>query len=47
METPFVWNYADPYEYINRVEKGTMPPLIITVAITGALGGKEDNPTFS
>ena len=46
METPFVWNYADPYEYIKRVEKGTMPPLIITVAITGALGGKEDSPHF-
>ncbi len=44
MEAPGPWNYADPYEYIGRVERSTMPPLIITVAITGALAGKEESP---
>ena len=37
-------NYSDPYEYINRVERSQMPPLIITVAITGGGAGKERNP---
>ncbi len=40
----YIWNYSDPYEYIRRVEGKEMPPLIITVAITGGAAGKERNP---
>jgi 3-keto-5-aminohexanoate cleavage enzyme len=39
-----VWNYSDPYEYAKRIERAEMPPLIITVAITGGGAGKERNP---
>ena len=45
MATSYIWNYSDPYEYMARVAKQDMPPLIITVAISGA-GGKEVNPNF-
>ena len=38
----YIWNYSDPYEYMRRVAKSEMPPLIITVAITG-IAGKENN----
>ena len=41
-----IWNYADPYEYMSRVMKSAMPPLIITVAITGGGPGKELNPNI-
>ena len=40
-----VWSYPDPYEYMMRVIKHDWPPLIVTVAISGA-GGKEVNPNF-
>jgi 3-keto-5-aminohexanoate cleavage enzyme len=39
-----IWNYSDPYEYTNRIERSLMPPLIITAAITGGGAGKERNP---
>ena len=39
----YLWNYSDPYEYMQRVTKKAMPPLIISVAITGG-SGKEENP---
>ena len=42
----YIWNYSDPYEYIERIEKEKMPPLIITVAITGGGAGKERNPNL-
>jgi 3-keto-5-aminohexanoate cleavage enzyme len=41
-----IWNYADLYEYVRRVETASMPPLIITVAITGGGAGKEKNPNL-
>jgi len=41
-----IWNYSDPYEYVRRVEADDMPPLIITVAITGGNAGKERNPNI-
>lgn len=43
---PYIWNYSDSYEYVRRVEAGEMPPLIITVAITGGGAGKERNPNI-
>ncbi|MEM0240397.1 MAG: 3-keto-5-aminohexanoate cleavage protein [Candidatus Nezhaarchaeales archaeon] len=38
------WNYNDMNEWIRRVRRGELPPLIITVAITGGVQGKEVNP---
>ncbi len=39
------WSYADPREYLRHAQKGLqgLPPLIITVAITGGAQGKEEN----
>ncbi|MBI4499976.1 MAG: 3-keto-5-aminohexanoate cleavage protein [Gemmatimonadetes bacterium] len=37
-----VWNYADPYQYMEQVRSG-MPPLIICVACNGGVQGKESN----
>lgn len=39
-----IWNYANAYEYMDKVKRNTMPPLIISVAVTGGAGGKELNP---
>ncbi len=36
------WNYADSYEFMERVQEG-MPPLIICVACNGGVQGKEYN----
>ena len=41
---PGVWNYTSPQDWLNRVAKGNLPPLIISVAITGGAHGKEINP---
>jgi hypothetical protein len=38
------WNYNNPQEYLEMIRKGNMPPLIISVALTGGLQGKEVNP---
>ena len=37
--------YFDPYNYMRSLKK-EMPPLIITVAITGGMAGKEVNPNL-
>ena len=42
----YTWKYSDPYEYMSRVAKSNMPPVIISVAITGGGGGKEQNPNL-
>lgn len=41
-KTDFYWNYADSYEFMERVQGG-MPPLIICVACNGGVQGKEYN----
>jgi len=38
----YLWKYADPYEFMEKVQKG-MPPLIICVACNGGVQGKEYN----
>lgn len=38
----YMWDYRDPYEWMGRIRKG-LPPLIISVAITGGVQGKEAN----
>jgi 3-keto-5-aminohexanoate cleavage enzyme len=35
------WDYRDPRGYLNRASKADWPPVIITVAITGGVQGKE------
>lgn len=42
----YYWNYADSYEYMSRVAASNMPPVIISVAITGGGGGKGQNPNL-
>ncbi|MCJ7625965.1 MAG: 3-keto-5-aminohexanoate cleavage protein, partial [Anaerolineaceae bacterium] len=39
----YMWDYSNSYEYVNRVARSAMPPLIITAAITGGVQGKEAN----
>ena len=40
-----VWDYGDPRQYLERARYGpeSLPPLIVTVAITGGVQGKEAN----
>ena len=42
MET---WNYLDAREYLHKVARG-MPPVVIAVALTGGVSGKEVNPNI-
>jgi len=41
----YIWDYLDPYSYMEKVRRG-MPPLIISAAITGGVHGKEVNPNL-
>jgi 3-keto-5-aminohexanoate cleavage enzyme len=43
--TDYIWDYSNPYAYMQKVRKG-LPPLIISVAITGGVHGKEANPNL-
>jgi len=38
----YIWDYRDPYAWMEKVRKG-LPPLIISAAITGGVHGKEYN----
>ena len=40
------WNYNDVNEYLRLVRRQEMPPLIISVAVTGGVHGKETNPNL-
>jgi len=40
------WNYNNIQEYLELVRRGKMPPLIISVALTGGVHGKEVNPNL-
>ena len=42
----YVWDYKDLIEFEERIKNGTMPPMIISVAITGGIIGKEANPNL-
>jgi len=48
MEEPrdYTWDYADPRQYLEKTKRGlhSLPPLIVTVAITGSVHGKESCP---
>ena len=41
-----MWQYRDPYEWLERVQRSSFPPLMICVAITGGVHGKEANPSL-
>jgi 3-keto-5-aminohexanoate cleavage enzyme len=41
----YLWDFRNSYDWMNRVRKG-LPPLIISVAITGGVQGKEVNPNL-
>jgi 3-keto-5-aminohexanoate cleavage enzyme len=40
------WNYNNIQEYLELIRMGGMPPLIISVALTGGVHGKEVNPNL-
>jgi len=40
------WNYHDMYKYVKMVQRQELPPLIIAVALTGGIHGKEVNPNL-
>lgn len=40
----YIWEYHNPYEWLERVQKSSFPPLMICAAITGGIQGKEANP---
>ena len=42
----YVWDFKDSVLYEEKIKNGTMPPLIISVAITGGVIGKEANPNL-
>ena len=44
-EHPTTWDYTDPRQYLEHARYGaeSLPPLIVTVAITGGVQGKEVN----
>lgn len=44
-EEEYLWDFKNSYEWMRKIRKG-MPPLIISVAITGGIQGKEMNPNL-
>lgn len=38
-----IWDFHNPYEWLERARKSAFPPLIICAAITGGVHGKEAN----
>lgn len=41
-----IWDYKDPNEWMARIARGNMPPLMIQCALTGGVQGKEVNPNL-
>ncbi len=39
-----IWDFKDPYAWMERTARSTMPPLIICCAISGGVQGKEVHP---
>lgn len=39
----YIWDYRNPYLWMDRVIRSAFPPMIITCAITGGVQGKESN----
>lgn len=43
--SPTTWNYANSYEYMEKL-RGGFGPMIITCAVNGGIQGKESNPSI-
>lgn len=41
-----LWDFKDPYAWMQRTARSTMPPLIICCAISGGIQGKETHPNL-
>jgi 3-keto-5-aminohexanoate cleavage enzyme len=41
-----VWDYNNPYQWLDRVRTSSLPPLIICCAVSGGVQGKEANPNL-
>ena len=41
-----LWDPSNERAWVNAVARGKLPPLIISVAVTGGLAGKESNPNL-
>ncbi len=39
----YIWDYRNPYNWMQRIMTNSLPPMIITCAITGGVQGKEFN----
>jgi 3-keto-5-aminohexanoate cleavage enzyme len=44
-EEDYLWDFKNSYEWMRKIRNG-LPPLIISVAITGGIQGKEMNPNL-
>jgi 3-keto-5-aminohexanoate cleavage enzyme len=42
----YLWDFFNPYEWLQRVRRSSFPPLMICCAITGGVQGKEANPNL-
>ncbi|HDP80970.1 MAG TPA: 3-keto-5-aminohexanoate cleavage protein [Spirochaetes bacterium] len=42
----YMWDYRNPYLWMQRVMTSKLPPMMITCAITGGVEGKEANPNL-
>jgi 3-keto-5-aminohexanoate cleavage enzyme len=42
----YIFDHRDPYEWSKRTASSSLPPLIVCVAITGGVHGKEVNPNL-
>jgi 3-keto-5-aminohexanoate cleavage enzyme len=42
----YVWDFKDSVLYEEKIKNGAMPPVIVSVAITGGIIGKEANPNL-
>lgn len=42
----YMWDYANPWQYLEKISHGlhSLPPLIVSVATTGSVHGKESCP---
>lgn len=41
-----IWDFKNPYEWMERTARANLPPLIICCAISGGIQGKEANPNL-
>jgi 3-keto-5-aminohexanoate cleavage enzyme len=41
-----LWDFKNPYEWMERTARSNLPPLIVCCAISGGIQGKETNPNL-